>query len=171
MIEYDYDKLPDLFKELELKHRVKALRGAFRKAANKVKKEAVKNLRNSGIHTSRPLEKGIRALTLKKKAGFRVTVGTKHANKNGKGERGFHTNQRGLKKPVLIWAEVGTKSRRTKTRYKFRGRTKIGHSTGQMPEYGFLGKAANSEEKTITAYLRKSIEESIIKTVKKYGNK
>ena len=106
-IDYDDRDLQRLFAELEPKRRVQALKGGFRREANQVRKTAINNLRSS-INSSKDLEKGVRAIVFKRKAGFRVTVGTKRANKTtGKGEAGFHTNRQGLKKPILIWAEGG----------------------------------------------------------------
>ena len=112
-IDYNDENLQRLFAELEPKRRLQAIKGGFRREANQVRKTAINNLR-SGIQSNKDLEKGVRAIVFKRKAGFRVTVGTKRAGKNGKGEAGFHTNRQGLKKPILIWAEEGTKNRKTK---------------------------------------------------------
>ena len=79
-IEYDDKNLQRLFAELEPKRRVQALKGGFRREANQVRKTAINNLRSS-INSSKDLEKGVRAIVFKRKAGFRVTVGTKRANK------------------------------------------------------------------------------------------
>ena len=85
-IDYDDRDLQRLFAELEPKRRVQALKGGFRREANQVRKTAINNLRSS-INSSKDLEKGVRAIVFKRKAGFRVTVGTKRANKTtGKGE-------------------------------------------------------------------------------------
>ena len=40
---YDDKNLQRLYGELDEKHRLKALRGAFRKEANRVRKEAINN--------------------------------------------------------------------------------------------------------------------------------
>ena len=79
-IDYDDRDLQRLFAELEPKRRVQALKGGFRREANQVRKTAINNLRSS-INSSKDLEKGVRAIVFKRKAGFRVTVGTKRANK------------------------------------------------------------------------------------------
>ena len=102
--EYDDSNLQKLYEALDPKRREKALRRAFRREATRVRRSAVNRLRGS-IRSDRDLESGIRALVFKRKAvGFRVTVGTKRVKRTGK-EFGFHKNRRGLKKPVLIWAE------------------------------------------------------------------
>lgn len=97
-VRYDDSKLRGLFSEMDVKLRLKSLKGAFRREANKVRRTAINNLR-ADLDSNRDLEKGIRAIVFKRQAGFRVTVGTKRANKNGKGERGFHVNRQGLKNP------------------------------------------------------------------------
>lgn len=169
MIECDAEKLTKAIMELEPKRRMQAMKGAFRKAANKVKKQAVGNLRQSGINTKTGLAKGIRSVVWKKKAGFRVTIGTKKANKQGKGERGFHTNRQKLKKPILIWAEEGTEKRYTKSRTKIFKRKKKGHYTGKMKPLGFMEKTRKEMEDKVTDELRQAMEESIMKALKKYG--
>lgn len=178
MIECDAEKLTKAIMELEPKRRMQAMKGAFRKAANKVKKQAVGNLRQSGINTKTGLAKGIRSVVWKKKAGFRVTIGTKRANKQGKGERGFHYNRRERKKapdekkrglPILIWAEEGTEKRYTKSRTKIFKRKKKGHYTGKMKPLGFMEKTRKEMEDKVTDELRQAMEESIMKALKKYG--
>lgn len=170
-VSYDDGNLRRLFAELEPKRRAQALKAGFRKTANKVRKQAVVNLRES-IHTDKDLEKGIRAIVFKRVAGFRVTVGTRKANKNGKGEAGMHTKRRGLKKPVLIWAEIGTKQRRTKgSGGKRAARLRSAHNTGSMPRYGFMDKTRREVHDMITEDMHRSVIESVQRVAKKYGCK
>lgn len=170
-LQYDDSNLQKLFAELEPKRRVQALKGGFRKLANKVRKKAVGNLHES-IHTDEDLEKGVRAIVFKRKAGFRVTVGTKRASKNGKGEAGMHTNRRGLKKPVLIWAEGGTTMRHTKSNGPKRAkRYRAAHSTGRMPRYGFMAKTQSEVRDTVTEDMHRMVAESVERISKKYGCK
>jgi hypothetical protein len=177
-IDYDDSRLQQLFAELEPKRRLQAMRGAFRKEADRVRKVAVNNLRSSGLRSSKELEKGIRRVVSKKKAGFRVTVGTKRANKAGKGEAGFHTNRRGLKKPILIWAEDGTKERKTKNGGGILGfftrraaRKRRAHRTGKMKRYGFMSRTLEGERESVTNNVRNNVVESIKKISEKYGCK
>ena len=171
-VTYDDRELQRLFAELEPKRRVQALKGGFRKEANKVRKTAINNLRASGIRSDRDLEKGIRAIVFKKKAGFRVTVGTKRANRSGKGEAGYHTNRKGVKKPVLIWAEEGTKMRKTKSNGGRRfWRARSSHSTGRMPRYGYMSKTLADVRESVTADVHEMVKENITKVAKKYGCK
>ena len=172
-IDYDDRNLQRLFADMEPKRRLQAIKGGFRKEANLVRKTAINNLRNS-IRTDKDLEKGVRAIVFKRKAGFRVTVGTKKANKSGKGEAGFHTNRQGLKKPVLIWAEEGTDERRTKPKQGTRrraSRLRASHPTGRMKRYGYMARTLRSVRDTVTDNVHKMVTENIEKIAKKYGCK
>ena len=169
-MQYDDRNLQRLFAEMDTKKRLKALKGAFRREANRVRKTAVNNLRGS-ILTDRDLERGVRAIVFKRKAGFRVTIGTKRAGKKGGKEYGFHLNRQGLKKPVLIWAEEGTKWRKSKkpTRYQVNGKWRIGQERGFMKRYGFMRQTADDVRNTVTDSLHNEVINSITKEAKKYG--
>lgn len=169
VLEYVDRNLQQLFAEMEPKRRLQAIKGAFRKSANRVRRIAVNNLRSS-VQSNKDLEKGIRSIVFREKAGFRVTIGTRKANRAGKGEVGFHTNRQGLKKPILIWAEEGTKLRRTKSNGKRRAlRLRSAHSTGRMRRYGFLAKTLESVRYTVTADLHKEVINNVHRVSKKYG--
>lgn len=171
-IVYDDSNLRGLFAQLDKRQRAKAIRGAVRREASRVRKAAVGNLRGSGISSNRDLERGVRSVVYKKRIiGFRVTVGTKKAGRNGKGESGMHTNRRGLKKPVLIWAEDGTSRRRTKSKAGGFGRSRGGHSTGSMRRYGFIDATRSQVSSTVADNLASEMTRSIIETAKKYGCK
>ena len=172
-IDYDDRNLQQLFADLEPKRRLQAVKGGFRKEANRVRKTAINNLRSS-IRTDKDLEKGVRAIVFKRKAGFRVTIGTKKAGKNGKGEAGFHTNRQGLKKPILIWAEDGTEERKTKPKQGTRrraARLRASHRTGRMKRYGFMVQTLSSVRDTVTANIHEMVTENVQKVAKKYGCK
>lgn len=172
-IDYNDENLQRLFAELEPKRRLQAIKGGFRRAANQVRKTAINNLRSS-IQSNKDLEKGVRAIVFKRKAGFRVTVGTKRAGKNGKGEAGFHTNRQGLKKPVLIWAEEGTKERQTKPKKGTRrraARLRASHRTGRMKRYGFMAQTLTSVRDTVTTNIHEMVAENVQKVAEKYGCK
>lgn len=174
--DFDYDDrdLQRLFADLDPKRRLQAIKGSFRQEANRVRKTAINNLRSSGIRTDKDLERGIRAIVYKRTAGFRVTIGTKKAGKNGKGEAGFHTNRRGLKKPILIWAEEGTEERRTKSKTGTRrraNRLRSSHRTGRMKRYGFMGKTLSSVRDTVTTNIHAKVIENVQAVSKKYGCK
>ena len=165
--------LQRLFAELEPKRRLQAIKGGFRREANQVRKTAINNLRSS-IQSNKDLEKGVRAIVFKRKAGFRVTVGTKRAGKNGKGEAGFHTNRQGLKKPILIWAEEGTEERKTKPKQGTRrraARLRASHRTGRMKRYGFMAQTLTGVRDSVTADIQKMVTENVEQVAKKYGCK
>lgn len=164
IVEYNDGNLQRLFAELEPKRRTQALKGGFRKVANDVRKKAVANLRGE-IRTDKDLEKGVRAIVFKRKAGFRVTVGTS-------GDKGMHTNRQGLKKPVLLWAEMGTKLRKTKDGGGRRAaRYRAAHNTGSMPRYGFLDKTRAQVRDTVTGDMQKMVTENVERIAQKYGCK
>lgn len=170
-VAYDDRNLQQLFAELEPKRRLQAIKGGFRREANKVRKTAINNLRNS-VRSNKDLEKGVRAIVFKRKAGFRVTVGTKKAGKNGKGEAGFHTNRQGLKKPVLIWVEEGTQERKTKGNGgKRAARRRFAHRTGRMRRYGFMTQTLNDVRDTVTADIHDMVTDNVLKIAQKYGCK
>lgn len=169
VMQYDDSNLQRLFAALQPRQRMQALKGAFRREAGRVRKVAVGNLRSS-IRSDRDLERGVRAIVFKRKAGFRVTIGTKKAGKSGK-EYGFHTNRRGLKKPVLIWAESGTKRRQSRhaTRYPVGSRWATGKNRGAMKSYGFMSKTKSDVRGSVTDSLHNQVREYVTKTAKKYG--
>lgn len=172
-IDYNDENLQRLFAELEPKRRLQAIKGGFRREANQVRKTAINNLRSS-IQSNKDLEKGVRAIVFKRKAGFRVTVGTKRAGKNGKGEAGFHTNRQGLKKPVLIWAEEGTAERKTKPNQGTRrraARLRASHRTGRMKRYGFMAQTLTSVRDTVTANIHEMVTDNVKRIAEKYGCK
>lgn len=155
---------------MDAKQRLKALKGAFRKEANRVRKTALNNLRGS-IRTDKDMEKGVRAIVFKQKAGFRVTIGTKRATKAGGKEYGFHKNRQGLKKPILIWAEEGTEERRTKSKTRIFVRSRKGHPTGRMKRYGFMRQTRDEVADSVNDSLHNEIVTSVTKIAEKYGCK
>ncbi|MBD5370468.1 MAG: hypothetical protein HDR80_04870 [Bacteroides sp.] len=173
---YDDSNLLRLWEELDPKVRLRALRGAFRREASKVRREAIGQIRTS-IRSSRQLEKGVRAMVFKKKAaGFRVTVGTKRANRRtGKGARGYHRNRRGQEIPILVWADAGTVERTARKRHRVPLRTPDRWATtrnrGRMRTYGFMRQTLDRTRGQVTEDLRRELADNIIKTAKKYGCK
>lgn len=175
MADFNYNdrNLQRLFAALDPKQRLRALRGAFRREANREKKAAVNNLRAS-INSNPELERGVRSVLYKRKGGFRITVGTK---KGCKKEYGYYLSEKRRKnkgatpKPVLLFAEDGTALRRTKTQTRIFRRSRISHSTGRMKRHGFIQKTKNQERAAITQNLRNSIITSVKNTAKKYGCK
>lgn len=191
MITYDDSRLTAFFAKLDPKQRRAALKGGIRRCANKVKRQAVSNLRTATnprgkkLNASTGLDKGIRTVVYKKKAaGFRVTIGTKINKNNPNKTQGYHRNRawrkakaegksegalRSMEKPVLLWAELGTRGRKTKSKTRVFVRKKKGHSTGKMPAYLFMKKTKEQMKDRITEEIRTGIREYMTKTMKKHG--
>lgn len=142
-----------LVSELSERERVRALRGAFRKAALVLRRAVVSNLRAS-IRSDKDLERGVRAVVFKNRLGFRVTVGT------AKG-KGYHRNRFGLLKPVLVFAEDGTDERATHK----------GAARGRMRRYGFVVKGGREVAPSLRQELTAAIVEKVRKTALRHGCK
>lgn len=167
-MQYDIDNLCRLFEQLDGRNRLKALKGAFRRAANQVRRTAMSNLRATGINHAAEVGRGIRTVVWKRKAGFRVTAGDKKANKQGKGERGMYATRRQGHKPVLRWLEDGTKMRQT--RYGF-GRSRKRASRGQLTRYGYMDRTKSQVSGTVTDMVHKEIIDNVTRIARKYGCK
>jgi len=169
-ITYDDNNLQRLFAEMDVKQRLQALKGAFRREANQVRKTALNNLRGS-IRTDKDMESGVRAIVFKRTSGFRVTIGTKKATKSGGKDYGFHKNRQGLKKPILIWAEEGTAPRQTKSKTKIYMSERKGHATGRMKRYGFMRQTLSDVRDSVTENLQNEVINNVQKIAEKYGCK
>lgn len=172
---YADKNLRRLFAALDPTGRKKIIKGACRKVGNSVRRIAVNNLRVSGLNHAEEMQEGVRTVVFKREAGFRVTVATRKANKQGKGERGMHRNRYGNKKPVLMWAELGTKWRKIKSDKKMKlkvgGRwLTIGHrNRGFMKRYGFIAKTKSQVEYKVGRQLQDEIANKVTQIAKKYG--
>ncbi|MCM1484079.1 MAG: hypothetical protein NC043_07065 [Muribaculaceae bacterium] len=169
---YDMDNLERLYKELEPRRRRQALRGGFRKAGRNFRAKVIANLR-SDISSNRELEKGVRVLTFKRTAGFRVAVSSRKGGKGGRGEAGMYLSRQQRRKgqrklPVLMWAEDGTASRYTRGRGFFRRGRRY---TGRMPRMGFLSRTVRESGAGVSADIREMVIENVQRIAKKYGCK
>ena len=193
-IYYDDSELRKMFAELSEKERRKALRGAFRRAANKVRRVALENLHRS-IAGDKELDRGVRTIVYRRKAaGFRVTVGTKRDRKRMSGQkkrtrkqenaRGYYTSRKRRDKagvtgkPVLIWAEDGTAQRYTKgsffsrlTKKGLRNCRGKGRPTGAMKRYGFMARTRNQVHDSVTEDLKNEVINNVIRVARKHGCK
>lgn len=167
---YDDTRLRKLFEALSPKERQKALKGAFRKAANDLRKLAVQNLRTSGLRSNRDVEKGIRAVVWKRNLGFRVTIGTKRKSRSKTENRA-----KALRSIVPLWAEGGTEDRySTRTRYsklgnlRWRRHDPKGKYRGRLDAYGFMEKTKN-EATGVEENLKQAIIDKIEQAVRKAG--
>lgn len=145
----------------------KALRSGLRREATRVRRVAVQKLRGTTLSLRGGMEKGIRTVVYRRGTGFKVTVKPKVGGRTE--NKGFHTNRRGQLKPVLAWAETGTRMRRTKTKTRIFRRSRKGHSTGYMRGYHFMEDAEREAPQTVEANLGHDLETAVTKAAKKAG--
>lgn len=186
VITYDDSNLQKLFAELGEKERLRAIKGAFRREANVVRKTAIGNLRK-GLNSNRDLEDGIWITIFKKKPGFSVSIADKVKKHRyfgkRKGNRRYssrthtvqesckHTNRRGLDLPILIWAEPGTDERHTRQPPSYWDRGHKAHSTGRMPKIGFMETTLEETRDRVTEEIHDEIRKQVTRIAKKYGCK
>lgn len=131
--DYDADEWTALWKSLQPREVRNLSKRAYRRVAKEVRKIALRELSAAGIEVrgrQGDWNKALRAHIYSLGGGFLITS-------RFRGKKGFHINRQGLEKPILYWADHGTKERYHRTR----GKTMKAHYTGQMPEYGFTEKA------------------------------
>lgn len=173
-----------VYTALDMKVQRRALRSASRREAENVKKTAMAlvkttsrgKLSRSLSQATAGIENGIltRVFPDRYGAGFMATV-IPHKGK------GTHINRQGLEKPVLMWAETGTRSRHrgakkgsVKTYSRLVGRAtrkynRSGAPTGRMPEYGFMQKAEEQAAQGVEKRLFDSFQTNIEKAARKQG--
>ncbi len=162
----------DVYKALDVKDQRKAMRSAMRKEGNRLKKAAVSNLGQSGIGhgTKRSLSSGIYVRTYPDRYGLGFMVSVKPHGKR----KGIHLNRQNREKPVLMWAEDGTRYRHAGRRLSsFMGKSRFtgkkvrqylrgGASRGKMKRYAFLAKTeqqtAGSVETNLFGVFQKNLE-------------
>lgn len=166
------------WKELAQNFTSRQLRNTIKRAYRKQAKEAVeiakRRLQTCGMNVEgdqSDFAKGIRSHIYSRGGGFMVTVKAR-SSRSKKGEKGMHTNRRGLKKPVLMWAEEGTNKRKVgQTRFKI-GKKRLsfgGKNRGSMPAYHFLDAATPEMFQKVETGLFPSVEEAVNKVAKKCG--
>ena len=181
-----------LLRRMDGKEIKKSLRRAIRVEAKKAQKIAQSYLGTSGLQVqgnTSDWKKGIRIYIYNpsKATGFMVTVKARAARKTGKGEKSMHQNRKGFKKPVLMWAEEGTRSRKRSGKRvrannahntaRAQGRIggawqyvrKGGISTGKIQPYGFLEKATLEMFQTVEAGLTPEVGKAVENVAKKCG--
>ena len=180
----------ELAKELTPRQMRSALKRSYRAEAKKALGIARRYLGASGMQVQgnkSDWDKGIRSHIYSKGGGFMITVKAHRANLKGQGEKSMHQNRKGFKKPVLMWAEEGTKPRQRggkkvrikhgiygthrsgKTRYWTETIRKDGISTGQMGAYGFLDRATPEMFQTVERDLGAEVGIAVEKVARKCG--
>ena len=171
MLEYDDENLMRLFEAIGEEGRRKALKSALTRAAGKLRRAAVKNLRNSGLHgVASEIEKGVRRSVYKGELGFRVTISPRKRDELDR-LRQVSKEEKKLRKRRVIafFAEGGTGERMTKDKTKFWVRKRRGHRTGSMPAFPFMEKTKTDAAPQIEQELKEEIVKSIKRIAKKYG--
>lgn len=156
----------DVYKALDPKAHRKAMRSAMRREGGRLRKMAVAALRDRklGQGTNADISKGIRARVFPDRygAGFMLTA-------KPHGKRGYHRNRFGREKPVLMWAEDGTKQRSKRGRLKFLVFRKKGRSTGRMGRYGFMARAEALAGDSVERNLFGEFQDSLDRAARKQG--
>lgn len=151
----------DLFVAFNQKEQRKELRRAFTQEARRLKKSVAQSIEvtHLGTGTRQKVAKSVRSRVYPNKCGlgFMLTVKPFHG-------KGYHKNRAGKEKPVLMWAEEGTKTRHTRVK---RGRRK--HSTGVMKAYGFMARTEKREAGTVEQNLFDNYKKNLEKALKKKG--
>lgn len=145
----DIDKpFAEVFKALDLKTQRKTLKSAVRKESNRLKKVAMEEVMSSslGKGTQQPLTKSLYSRVFPDRYGLGALVSVRPHGKR----KGYHVNRYGKEKPVLMWAESGTRMRNvgkkvdyftSRSRYtgkKIYNYIRGGASRGRMQKYEFL---------------------------------
>lgn len=143
--DYTGKEWTQLAKELTPRQMRNALKRSYRAEGKKLLGIARRYLHASGMQvkgSQADWDKGIRSFIYSKGGGFMLTVKARRSNSRVEGEKSMHKNRQGFKKPVLMWAEDGTRRRLSKTsnwRYGHSGSRKLragrGINRGSMPGY------------------------------------
>lgn len=169
----------DVFKALDPKAQRKAMKSAMRREGNRLKKAAVDNLHASGIGagTKRSLSSGIYVRTYPDRYGMGFMVSVKPHGKR----KGIHLNRQGREKPVLMWAEDGTRMRHAGRRLssfssksRFTGKRikqylRGGASRGKMKRYAFLAKTEQQTADSVETNLFNDLQVNVEKAARKQG--
>lgn len=169
----------DIYKALDVKDQRKAMRSAMRREGNRLKKAAVSNLSQSGIGsgTQRSLSSGIYVRTYPDRYGLGFMVSVKPHGKR----KGIHLNRQSKEKPVLMWAEDGTRRRNIgrrvssflgKSRFtgkKIRQYLRGGANRGKMPRYAFLAKTEEQTGESVETNLFADLQKNVERAARKQG--
>lgn len=167
----------EVFKALDLKTQRKAMKSAMRREGNRLKKAAVDNLHASGIGpgTKRSLSSGIYVRTYPDRYGMGFMVSVKPHGRR----KGIHLNRQNREKPVLMWAEDGTRMRKVGRRISsFFGKSRFtgkkvtqylrgGASRGKMKRYGFLSRTEQQTADSVETNLFNDLQANVERAAKR----
>ena len=161
----------EVFEALEPKQQRKAMKTAMRTEGGRLKKAAQARIAASGLGrgTLKNISSGVRLRVYPDKYGLGFMVTVKPHGRN----KGFHRNRKNLEKPVLMWAEDGTRQRRIgkkigsfssenpltgkKTKRYVRG----GANRGKMRRYAFLETTERQEAENVETRLFEKYQDNI----------
>lgn len=186
--DYTGKEWTDLLREMSPRQIKNAVKQAYRRTAKKAVGVAQKYLRTSGLGGDMSkLSRCIRSSV--DRGGFLVTVNAKRSKANGSGEKSMYKTARGVKKPILMWAEGGTGPRMSQgnVSYVYTGNTKWearhgksyrlrrkrvhsgGINRGQMPSYHFMADAEPEMISLTEKELAPELEKAVKGAAKKAG--
>ena len=158
----EWNELLQCFNKRDLKA---SLKGAYRTTGKEILAIARQRLMSSGIAHASKLKKDIRLRVYPRGGGFMITV-------KPHGKQGYHVNRFGLEKPVVMWAEEGTKFRFPR-KGAFVAKTDKGSiritRMGKMPAYHFLGDVERYAPPIIEKDIGKALEDSVMKRASRLG--
>ena len=163
----------------------RVLKGAFREEARRMANVAKRNLRSTTLSHAASIATGIRAGVKRGLIGYYVSVTPEKWSRKkyravqaakAKGKiiirKGIYTNTANNERPVLMWAENGTKNRESRGRGVFERNR--GHMFGKkgLPEgegLGFLKRAEATETGVSVSRVADSLDRHVRKIATKYG--
>lgn len=169
----------EVYRALDAKTQRRAMKSAMRREGNRLKKLAVSHLAGSGIGqgTRRSLSTGIYVRTYPDRYGMGFMVSVKPHGRR----KGVHLNRQGMEKPVLMWAEEGTRMRRAGRRAgSFFGRSRFtgkkvrqylrsGASRGRMRGYHFLSKTEQETAESVETNLFNNLSTNLERAARRQG--
>lgn len=185
----------DLLKDVSAKEQRKALRGAMRTEANNLKKAAVQRIRTQQggkkslplAHSGGGIEKTLLTRVYPDRYGLGFMVTVKPHGKKGYYKSKTNSRNRGKRggsaqgeKPILMFAEEGTRYRRVgqrighyvmnKGRFALKAHRdyqRTGHGTGSMPAYHFLSATEREQANGIEERLWRKFESNLTTIINK----
>ena len=163
--EYKGKEWNELLKALSPKDMRKTLKSAYRKVGNELLMIAREKVASSDMQNAGKVAKSMRLRVYTRGGGFMITT-------KPHGKQGYYVNRKGLEKPVLMWAEEGTKYRFPRKGFFYAplmgGVRKVEHM-GKMPAYHFLDEVRARGGAIIEGKLGSELESAVERTADKLG--
>lgn len=158
----------DLLRTFDRKELKRTLKDAYRRTGKRIAAVARQSVAAGGINDAGKLSKGVRVRVYPRGGGFMITV-------KPHGKSGYIKNRRGQERPVLMWAEEGTKERHPRSwsrRFLIHtdaGFRWVGRSRGKMPAYHFLKEAEEQGPGIVEQEIGQEIEAAAVRRAVKLG--